>query len=58
MSVAAAVQAIRAPHYKAHTTIKINCGCGFRTSSINEAEQHALQNGHTLHVAGEVTRTT
>ena len=48
----------RAPHYKASITIKINCGCGFRTDSVNEAADHAILKGHTLHVAGEVTRTT
>gem|GEM_PF-1147145 len=33
----------------------ISCGCGFRTTSLEEAEEHAKQTKHTLRVQGTVT---
>ncbi len=38
-------------------TIRINCGCGFKTAKIEEAEKHANTTQHTLHVQGEVKPT-
>lgn len=36
------------------TRVEITCGCGFRTSSVEEAELHSLSKRHTLHGSIEV----
>lgn len=34
------------------TFVKVNCGCGFRTDNLTEAESHAVSTGHVLTIAG------
>jgi hypothetical protein len=36
------------------TTIKINCGCGEKFTTILSAETHAILTGHTLSIGGEI----
>lgn len=38
----------------ARATVKINCGCGFRTDSVPEGLQHAERYGHSLEINGEI----
>jgi hypothetical protein len=33
----------------------ISCGCGFKTTSLEEAEEHAKQTKHVLRIQGAVT---
>jgi len=33
----------------------ISCGCGFKTTSLEEAEEHAKQTRHVLRIQGSVT---
>jgi hypothetical protein len=33
----------------------ISCGCGFKTTSLEEAEGHAKQTRHVLRIQGSVT---
>jgi hypothetical protein len=35
-------------------TIKINCGCGFTATKIEDGEKHVTTTGHTLHLQGEI----
>ena len=37
------------------TTISVNCGCGYKTDSLVNAQSHATTTGHTLIVLGKVT---
>ena len=39
-------------------SILITCGCGFKTTSLEEAEEHAKQTKHTLKIQGTVTPTS
>lgn len=36
------------------TIVNITCGCGFRATSVLEAELHSLSKRHTLHGSIEV----
>jgi len=36
-------------------TLRISCGCGFETRSLEEAEEHAKQTRHVLRIQGSVT---
>lgn len=36
-------------------SIIISCGCGFKTRSLEEAEEHAKQMRHILRIQGVVT---
>jgi len=36
-------------------TIVVSCGCGFKTTSLEEAEEHAKQTKHVLRIQGTVT---
>jgi len=36
-------------------TLIISCGCGFKTKSLEEAEEHAKQTKHILRIQGIVT---
>ncbi len=33
----------------------ITCGCGFKTTSLEEAEKHAKESKHILRIQGTVT---
>ena len=33
----------------------ITCGCGFKTTSLEEAEKHAKEKKHILRIQGTVT---
>jgi hypothetical protein len=41
---------------RAITQLSFNCGCGFKTTSTEEAENHAVETGHQLSVLGTVER--
>lgn len=34
--------------------VKVNCGCGFFSTSLTDAAGHAKSLGHTLTISGEV----
>lgn len=36
--------------------LNISCGCGFKTSSIEEAVQHCIDTGHTLTISGTIQK--
>ncbi|MCS7132471.1 MAG: hypothetical protein N3F65_03380 [Nitrososphaeria archaeon] len=36
-------------------SIFISCGCGFKTTSLEEAEAHAKEKKHILRIQGTVT---
>jgi len=36
-------------------TMVISCGCGFKTTKLEEAEEHAKQTKHILRIQGVVT---
>lgn len=36
------------------TTMQFNCGCGFTTQKLEEAEKHSLGKRHTVAILGEV----
>jgi len=36
-------------------TLIISCGCGFKTTSLEEAEKHAKETKHVLRIQGTVT---
>lgn len=38
----------------ANVKIHINCGCGYKTDSLEEAVKHAEEKKHCLTVLGEV----
>lgn len=43
---------IRYTKTQPQTFVKVNCGCGFRTDNLTEAESHAVSTGHVLTIAG------
>jgi len=40
---------------KMPVTLIISCGCGFKTTSLEEAEKHAKETKHILRIQGTVT---
>ena len=34
--------------------IRWNCGCGFQTDSLGDAEAHCDDKGHIMHCLGEI----
>jgi len=34
--------------------LNISCGCGFRTTTLEEAIKHSQEKNHTLTVLGEI----
>ena len=39
------------------TQLSANCGCGFKTTQLEEAFAHAEKTGHTMSVLGEIRST-
>ena len=37
------------------TLIRINCGCGYRSESVSEAQRHVVETGHIVHILGQIT---
>lgn len=37
------------------TSFGFNCGCGFQTTKLEEAQEHVKSTNHTIHVLGVIS---
>ncbi len=41
-------------HYQINERLRVHCGCGASYNTLIEGRDHALANGHTLEITGEI----